>query len=234
MDRSPRQIRFSPFIAGLRLTLFVLALVSILFVISGDTSWIMAWVLTGLLFGTVCFNVFFLMRKSPDLIEERMHPKEGAKAWDIYFSALVGTLGPLSTFFVAGLDHRFSWTPELSPAISVVAVLVVVSGHALTSWSMSVNKFFSAIVRIQHDRGHVVVSSGPYRIVRHPGYAGAILTYVAAPIMLGSCWALIPAVATILLVLVRTTLEDNTLLRELEGYQEYVANVRYRLIPGVW
>ena len=194
----------------------------------------MAWVLTSVLFGTVCFNVLFLMRKSPDLIEERMHPKKGAKAWAMYFSASVGTLGPLCILSVAGLDHRVSWTPELSPALSVIAVLVLASGYALTSWSMSVNRFFSAVVRIQSDRGHVVVSSGPYLFVRHPGYAGAILAFLAAPVMLGSLWAFIPSFASIFLTLARTVLEDNTLLRELDGYQEYAERVRFRLLPGIW
>ena len=224
----------SPFIPSLRLSLYVSALAVTLFMTSGDISWVMAWVLTAILFATVAFNVFFLMRKSPDLIEERMHPRAGAKGWDFFFSTFVGSLGPLSLFIVAGADHRFGWTLPFSAPVMIGATLVQASGHVLTLWSMSVNRFFSAVVRIQHDRGHMVVSSGPYRFVRHPGYAGAILTFLATPLMLSSLWAFIPSLATIIMIVTRTLFEDSTLIRELGGYREYAKRVRFRVLPGIW
>nr|NIN68360.1 isoprenylcysteine carboxylmethyltransferase family protein [Anaerolineae bacterium]NIN98447.1 isoprenylcysteine carboxylmethyltransferase family protein [Anaerolineae bacterium] len=108
------------------------------------------------------------------------------------------------------------------------------SGYALGVWAIASNAFFSQIVRIQKERGHRVATGGPYRFVRHPGYVGTILVGLAAPIMLGSLWALIPGGAVALLFILRTALEDQTLLGELEGYGTYAGRVRYRLLPGVW
>jgi protein-S-isoprenylcysteine O-methyltransferase Ste14 len=104
----------------------------------------------------------------------------------------------------------------------------------LSSWAVVSNKFFSDVIRIQTDRGHTVISDGPYRFMRHPGYVGMILYSLAAPFLLDSPWALIPGGLTVLLVIVRTVVEDRTLLEQLDGYQEYAGRVRYRLLPGVW
>ena len=99
---------------------------------------------------------------------------------------------------------------------------------------MITNTFFSGTVRIQHDRGHAVISDGPYGWVRHPGYAGWSLSLITTPLMLGSFWALIPGALAALLLIVRTVFEDQTLQGELEGYSDYAQRVRYRLLPGVW
>lgn len=99
---------------------------------------------------------------------------------------------------------------------------------------MRSNRFFSSIVRIQTERGHVVQSGGPYRFVRHPGYVGMTLTQVAYPVLLGTWWAYVPTGLATLLLVVRTALEDRLLRRELAGYGEYAARVRFRLLPGVW
>jgi protein-S-isoprenylcysteine O-methyltransferase Ste14 len=104
----------------------------------------------------------------------------------------------------------------------------------LMTWAMAVNNYFSLVVRIQKDRGHTVVTGGPYHYVRHPGYVGGILFQLGTPLLLGSMWALIPAGLTVLLLVVRTALEDRTLLKELEGYQEYAQQTHYRLLPGLW
>jgi protein-S-isoprenylcysteine O-methyltransferase Ste14 len=99
---------------------------------------------------------------------------------------------------------------------------------------MLANRFFSAVVRIQTDRGHVVVSDGPYRVMRHPGYAGGMLSYLASPLLLSSLWMFIPAVLTVAAMVARTALEDRTLRAELPGYADYARRVRYRLLPGLW
>jgi protein-S-isoprenylcysteine O-methyltransferase Ste14 len=101
-------------------------------------------------------------------------------------------------------------------------------------WALSSNAFFVATVRIQADRGQTVVSGGPYRYVRHPGYLGSILLHLGVPFLLGSLWALIPGFVAVLVMVVRTALEDRTLRAELSGYEEYAERVRYRLLPGVW
>jgi protein-S-isoprenylcysteine O-methyltransferase Ste14 len=118
--------------------------------------------------------------------------------------------------------------------VPAVAVLVTLAGGAVAALAMYVNRFFSTTVRIQSERGHVVVSGGPYRVVRHPGYVGMLLVYAAIPFALGSRWALALAALTVILVVVRTALEDGTLRADLPGYAEYAGKVRYRLLPGVW
>jgi protein-S-isoprenylcysteine O-methyltransferase Ste14 len=106
--------------------------------------------------------------------------------------------------------------------------------YLLGAWAMAVNEHFELLVRIQTDRGHRVVTSGPYRIVRHPGYLAAIVGGLTSPLILGSLWAFAPVVAGALLFTARTALEDRTLREELAGYQEYAARTRHRLLPGIW
>jgi protein-S-isoprenylcysteine O-methyltransferase Ste14 len=147
--------------------------------------------------------------------------------------SVVGVLS-LVKYVVAGLDFRFGWSTGIMPALQFAALVVAVGGYALGTWAMAVNAYFSLVVRIQHDRGQKVVSDGPYRWVRHPGYVGTILFELAAPLLLGSWWALVPGVISALLLVVRTALEDRTLQQELDGYKQYAGEVRYRLLPGVW
>jgi protein-S-isoprenylcysteine O-methyltransferase Ste14 len=118
--------------------------------------------------------------------------------------------------------------------IQLLALVVMFLGYSLFSWAMATNAYFSARVRIQADRGHQVVSDGPYRLVRHPGYAGVLPFAIALPVMLGSLWALVPGLVLVVSVVGRTALEDQTLLRDLDGYAAYAERVRFRLVPGVW
>jgi protein-S-isoprenylcysteine O-methyltransferase Ste14 len=105
---------------------------------------------------------------------------------------------------------------------------------AIVTWAEAVNKFFEPTVRIQVERGHQVIASGPYAIVRHPGYVGGSLLFLAIPLCLGSLWALIPAGLSCLCLVLRTRWEDQTLQAELLGYKDYTQRVCYRLFPGVW
>lgn len=122
----------------------------------------------------------------------------------------------------------------IEPGGAHLGDIVFLLGFALTVWAMCVNHFFSTAVRMQFDRGHKVCTTGPYRYIRHPGYLGMITYYLATPIFLGSLWAMIPAIATVLLFIIRTALEDKTLIKKLPGYKEYAMGTRYRLIPRVW
>jgi protein-S-isoprenylcysteine O-methyltransferase Ste14 len=120
-------------------------------------------------------------------------------------------------------------------ALQLAGVVVAVLAYdVIIVWAMTANAFFAQTVRIQEERGHTVATGGPYRIVRHPGYVASILSQIATPLILGSVWAFIPAGLAALLFVVRTALEDKTLLEELDGYKEYAGRVRYRLLPGVW
>lgn len=135
---------------------------------------------------------------------------------------------------VAGLDaERFRWSSMPFGWVYVGAALFA-PAVALIAWTLAVNRFAETTVRIQTERGHTVVASGPYRIVRHPMYVGAILMYLATVLVLGSVWALAPTGVLIALFVWRTAMEDRTLRRELAGYEEYAARTRYRLAPGLW
>lgn len=122
----------------------------------------------------------------------------------------------------------------ITPKLIVQLLIVMVLGYAFSTWALIENKFFSGVVRIQKDRGHHVISTGPYRIIRHPGYAGALWIYLATPIFMDSLWAFIPTILLVGVTIIRTSLEDRTLQNELPGYKEFTDQTRYRLFPGIW
>jgi protein-S-isoprenylcysteine O-methyltransferase Ste14 len=134
----------------------------------------------------------------------------------------------------AGLDHRYGWSPAFPLWLNIIGFILIAVGYAFGVWAFIENRFFSSVVRIQTERGHVVCDTGPYRIVRHPGYAGNILPLLGIVLALGSVWTVIPAVVALVIAIVRTALEDRTLQEELPGYREYAHRVRYRLFPGIY
>lgn len=218
---------------GLELVASLVLQGALLFVSAGRLDWVMAWVYIAIYLGVVSINSLVLIPRNPELIAERAQPKENTKDWDKTISGLVG-VAFLGSLVIAGLDVRFEWSPEAALAVLVAGTVLLVLGNALFSWAMISNAFFSTLVRIQEDRSHTVATNGPYRFVRHPGYVGWILMSFGIPVMLGSLWAVIPGALSALLMIVRTALEDKTLQSELPGYKEYAAQVRYRLLPGVW
>jgi protein-S-isoprenylcysteine O-methyltransferase Ste14 len=206
---------------------------AILFISSGQLDWVMAWVYLGVFLLGVIINGVILLRVNPEVIAERAEPGAGTKDWDRVIS-IIGAVMGLGALAVAGLDRRFGWSSPLLLGIQMTALALYLFGSFLASWAMIVNAFFSTAVRIQEERGHEVISHGPYRLVRHPGYSGWILGNAMIPLVLGSLWALIPGLMAAVLLAVRTALEDRTLQSELDGYREYAQRVRYRLLPGVW
>jgi protein-S-isoprenylcysteine O-methyltransferase Ste14 len=136
---------------------------------------------------------------------------------------------------IGGLDAgRYGWSPKFSWWVYILSTLVYLFGQAIFLWAKRTNRFFSAVVRIQKDRGQQVCQEGPYKYVRHPGYIGGIFFTILTPILLGSLWGLIPQGIVIVYMIVRTKLEDDTLKKELPGYVEYANKVKYRLVPGIW
>ena len=204
----------------------------VLFGAAGRLDWAMGWAFIGV-YAIGGMAIAALME--PELITERARIKPDARTWDTMlmgFTKLLSLIMPL----VAGLDMRLGWTQQTyrPTTVHLIGLILAALGQLLSSWAVISNKFFSDVIRIQMDRGHTVVSDGPYRYVRHPGYIGIILYALAAPFLLDSPWALIPGGLTTLLIVVRTIVEDRTLLAELDGYQNYAARVRYRLLPGIW
>jgi protein-S-isoprenylcysteine O-methyltransferase Ste14 len=177
-----------------------------------------------------------LARRNPDLLNQRgkrTRQLSGTKRWDWLLLSLY-TLVTLVQPFLAGLDYRYGWSAASSSLVYLAGNLLMLAAFALLTWAMVINRHFEGTVRIQEQRGHRVITSGPYRYVRHPGYVAVILTFFALPIALGAWAALIPAIAGLVVFVIRTALEDRTLQAELPGYAEYAQHTRYRLLPGVW
>ena len=219
-----------------RFTILALFGPTLLFLSSGDLGWTMGWIFSGVAFFYTLLSRLAVLRKNPDLISERIDSfqKENVEPWDKVIVPVIGVVLPAATMIVAGLDRRFLWSPEFPSWMQPAGLVLMILGGLFAQWAVMENRFFSAVVRIQKDRGHTVVTSGPYRFVRHPGYAGGLLFNLLMPVALGSLWALVPAGLNIMLTVVRTSLEDRTLILKLGGYAEYAARTKYRLIPGVW
>jgi protein-S-isoprenylcysteine O-methyltransferase Ste14 len=220
----------------IRFILLLLMVPAALFLAAGRADWLMGWVYIGLVIIFTTLGRFLALSKHPDLLVERAQSlgKEDAKPWDKRIVPQIAMVGPIAMLAVCGLDERFGWSPDIPLGYQLAALGIIVLGYVLGTWAMMVNRFFSGVVRIQKDRGHHVVSAGPYRLMRHPAYIGGILSDLTIPILLGSWWALIPGVYLAALMILRTALEDRTLREELEGYVEYAQEVRYRLVPGIW
>lgn len=209
---------------------FTLLGIIILIVFSGDTRWAWLWVYTGATAAMLILSAVIVPR---EVIAERGRKKENVEKWDRYITSLIN-IPWFVQFFVSALDHRFLWSPVLPVWVHILGAGLYIAGISLVLWSIRHNFYFSTAVRIQVDRGQTVCSTGPYGIIRHPGYAGMIIEYLAVPIILGSLWGLIPQGVIAVLLIIRTALEDRTLAEKLEGYKEYTQKVRYRLIPGFW
>lgn len=233
LDKLDRKVLWGGLI---RLLLLGSIMLATLLLSAGSWDWWEAWAytITGLavLFGSRAF----LILKYPDLALERAqaHEKEDVKRWDRFLMPFTALVGPFLFWIVAGLDHRFGWSPDLPDWIQIIALILIQIGSLIGSWAMVVNRYFSSQVRIQKDRGQTVVQEGPYRIVRHPAYAGGLLSWLAGPVFFSSYWVIVPTVLVIIASLIRTALEDRTLQEELPGYEEYTQQTRYRLVPKIW
>jgi len=219
-----------------RLVVVYLLIPLILFICGGDLGWWQAWLYSVLVLAAGIGGRIWAELRHPGLTAERqnMGKFQSAKAWDKVLAPLMALSVSFPLVIVAGLDHRFGWTPQFPLWLIVFGFLLVSLGYAFAAWALIENHFFSSVVRIQVDRGHVVCDSGPYRIVRHPGYAGNMLALPGIVLALSSTWTLVPAAVALIITVIRTVLEDQTLQDELPGYRDYARRVRYRLIPGIY
>ncbi len=211
----------------------LLIVVVLLFVPAGRIDWLRGWLFLGILAAFVTASALYLRRVNPEIFiaRRRIHP--GTKRWDrILLIFLLGAM--MAILPVAGLDDgRFGWS-RMSWWYVGLGYVLLTAGMLGTTWAQAVNKFFEPGVRLQTDRGHHVVDTGPYAIVRHPGYTSAFLLMAGMALALGSWWALIPAGLAAALLVLRIVWEDRMLHDELPGYADYVHRVRYRLLPAVW
>jgi protein-S-isoprenylcysteine O-methyltransferase Ste14 len=215
-------------------TVGIAAFAGVLLGSAGRLDWWRGWSYVALVTVVQSASGLYLNRRDPEMIRRRGRPGKGTERWDVAVLALFG-LGYFAAVIVAALDSgRFAWSAVPGWAWPLGAGLYV-AGVAVGTWAMAVNTHFEKTVRIQHDRNHRVIDGGPYRLVRHPGYVGAALSFpIAAPLLLGSWWAFAPAALSVAALVLRTALEDRLLVRKLDGYAAYASRVPCRLIPGVW
>jgi protein-S-isoprenylcysteine O-methyltransferase Ste14 len=205
---------------------------AILFLSAGRLDWGWAWAFLGLYAGGIVINGAFLLRYNPQTIAERA-TATGWRDWDKIVGGLFGVVYFVGIPLLAGLDRRFGWS-AMGLAAHLAGAVAFVLGFALFSWSMVANAHFATVVRIGQEGEHAVCDRGPYRFVRHPGYAGAVLQALGLPLILGSWWALMAGAAAVLLLVARTALEDRALHQDLPGYEAYTERVTFRLVPRVW
>lgn len=195
-------------------------------------GWWEAWV-----YAVVNILGFIVSRTmiSADLRRERARftEHENIEPWDLKLVKLIA-LGLLAVPLTVGLEARFGVLATFGLPVKLIAIALLIGGHTFGTWALVANRFFSGVVRIQEDRGHKVVDSGPYRIVRHPGYLGALVMYLGTPLLLDSVWTYLPVLLLTGVLVLRTALEDRTLQAKLPGYTEYARRTRYRLLPRVW
>jgi len=219
-----------------RLILVHISVSFFLFICAKDITWWQAWIVSGLLVLAGVRGRFLADIRHPGILAERNKYFMGSevKQWDKVLSPLMGISFTWPIFIIAGLDHRFGWSSNFSVWINIIGIIITGAGYLLAVWALVENRFFSSMVRIQQERGHAVCDTGPYQFIRHPGYAGNILALPGIVLALSSTWSIIPVTIAIIIAIVRTELEDKTLIQELQGYQDYTQDVRYKIIPGIY
>ncbi len=215
--------------------IFPLFLAPLLLGISGAWDSTRLWVFLIIHSVAGWLSMFLLWRVNPALLNHRGERKADSKPWDIHLVRLMNIFSALILPVIAGLDIRFGWTrSNLDSVFQFTGYVLYILALFFVNWAMLVNTHFETNVRIQKDRSHRVVDSGPYAWIRHPGYFGTFLFWLSLPMILGSIWALLPMLAADVVLIIRTAKEDTTLKQELTSYRAYADRVRYRLFHGIW
>lgn len=231
-NKNPSEARFSRGASAVKIALSI-AYVALIFIAAGTINWPEFWFFLGFYVATMSAFMIWLKKHDPGLLKERMSVRKDVKRWD---RTIIGvyTIVLFVMFLIAPLDAvRFRWS-RVPPTLRWVAFVGVLVSWIIVFWAFRENAFLSGFVRIQTDRGHSVCTTGPYAFIRHPMYLAMIVTVLCQPIFLGSLYSLIPAAIIIVLFVLRTSMEDRTLQKELPGYAEYAAKVRWKLIPKAW
>lgn len=219
--------------ASLRSLVFVLLVMGLLlFLPAGTLDWPLGWWFAASFVGSIGVSIVVLWRQNPEIFVARSRIQRGTKSQDYRYIGLLA-LGFLGVLPVAALDHRFGWSNMPTGGI-VLGYLLFVPGFVVQAWGQAVNRHFEPGVRVQEDRGQTVIDTGPYAIVRHPGYISGSIFALSTALMLGSWWALLPALLVPIALAPRTLFEEATLRAELPGYTEYTQRVRWRWVPGIW
>lgn len=210
----------------------VIVMMVLLFWPAGTIDWRRAWLFLTLFIILIIVAMGWIKRDNPELITVRQKYQQGAKGWDAIVASLSIVLFA-AIMPAAGLDQRFQWT--IAPDwVTLVGYAALVAGFMGATWAQSVNRHFEATVRIQTDRGHKVIDTGPYAFIRHPGYAFGLVMGAGCALSLGSFLALIPVGLAMLALAGRTLGEEAVLIEGLEGYADYKARVKWRWLPFIW
>ena len=219
------------FLAPIR---WIIVIGLVFFLASGEISILRAWIYIGIYaLGGLIIGII-LLKKSPKLLNDRGKMQEGTKQFDKYVILTYFVFAIVITPFVAGIDRRLNLIELLPFFYLYIAIVLYIFSTIFSTWPMLHNPFFEGTIRIQKEKNHIVINTGPYKIVRHPGYLGMLLGSISLPLALGSVLAFIPLLIMIILIFIRTYYEDTTLQKELTGYSEYCKKVKYRLIPFIW
>lgn len=206
----------------------------ILFLSVGYLNFTRGWIFAGFTFLYQFCPIIILLRYNPELLNNRAKRKTNTKSYEKTIKPLNFITANILIIVICGLDAgRFNWT-YLSNSFLFLGVIIYVFSIFLLSWAFFSNPFFESTACIQKDRGHITISKGPYKIIRHPGYSSELLSHIACPLLIGSIVGFLPMILAIVVTLVRTWMEDRTLYVELTGYKEYVKNVKYRIFPFIW
>ncbi|WP_064694563.1 methyltransferase family protein [Rhizobium aegyptiacum] len=221
----------APSLRSLVITIAVMVIA--LFWPAGTLDWPRGWIFLVLFLVLTAFALVWIWRTNPELFAARSRYQKGTKRWDAVVATvtiiLFGAILPVGAFD----DGRFHWAPQPDWVV-LLGYLLLTVGYLGLTWAQSVNRHFEPTVRIQTDRGHKVIDSGPYAVIRHPGYAFAIVLAAGMALSLGSLYALIPVGLLVVTLFGRTLGEEAELRKGLQGYAEYMARVRWRWIPSVW
>lgn len=211
----------------------ILFFIVILFISAGRIDYYQGWIYSSMSLLGFLLN-FITIKGNTELMNERSNPGKNIKQWDKLILGL-SALATIITFVVAGLDSgRYQWSPHFQWYYCFLGIIIMFIGQLLFLIAKNQNKFFSSVARIQSEREHTVCEIGLYKLIRHPGYLGMIISLVGFPLLINSLWSIIPTVFAIILLLVRTHFEDKMLIKELIGYNEYIQKTRNKLVPGIW
>ncbi|MFL7838613.1 MAG: methyltransferase family protein [Candidatus Promineifilaceae bacterium] len=216
----------------LQVILVIIFDAAIVFAAAGTLRWPAAWVYVAVRIVTLTIGAVFIIRDNPEIINERGRMPQDTRGFDKIFFVINLSL-VLILPLVCGLDFRFAWS-DMPLWLRIIGFFAYFLASTIPYWAMLVNNYLTTTVRIQEERGHHVITNGPYKYVRHPMYVGLVLGAVSMPLLLGSWWGLVPGVLMAAITIWRTDREDKVLHEELPGYAEYAQQTRYRLLPGVW
>ncbi len=234
-EKNSKKFRTATIKQFLITSIFLLLQIVIFFVSAGSTIGQRPWIYFITAFIHYSISTAVQYKLNPELLVERLKIKrEGSKLWDEILMRVSNLMIIIAIPAIAGLDvGRFQWS-NIDVFFAPLGLVLVGISSVILNYAMFVNIHFEPTVRIKKEGGHKVISSGPYGIIRHPGYLAGILFAISIPLLIGSVFTFIPVCIYTVLIIIRTWLEDKTLKKELEGYKDYSRHVRYKLLPGIW